>query len=173
MDNKLKYTIIGLASIGTAVIGRYLYVNFVRLKNWDFQYNGIIPKDVSFVNNKPKISGEVSITFLNKSDITATIKDIDVQAFAKGVRLGAVNRATPLTIMPSSGTNVVFGVNFDTDEIVNQWNVLLGTALQTKNIPLDFVGQFKMKVLGGWIKIPVKYSTTGKDLKKMYDTYYG
>jgi hypothetical protein len=50
---------------------------------------------------------------------------------------------------------------------------LVASALTTKDLPLDFVGTFKVKTLFGFTSIPVRFSTTGKELKSLYDTYYG
>lgn len=154
-------------------MGRYLFLNFIKLKAWDFSYNGLTIKDVSFVGNKPKVSAEVSITLINKSDFVAKIKDINIQVFSKEVRLGSVERPEELTIKAKGSSEVKFLINFNSDGLIDNWKLLAGTLLSTSNLPIDFVGQLKMNIAGIWTKVPIKYSTTGKDLKNMYETYYG
>jgi hypothetical protein len=40
------------------------------------------------------------------------------------------------------------------------------------DLPIDSIGVADVKSIFGWVKMPLKYSTSGKDLKELYDTYY-
>jgi len=173
MNKAVKYGIIATASTGLILLSRYMYKQIQEAKNWDFLMGKSYFGSIKLVNNKPVLKGSVEINFINKSDFKATIKDMDIQVFSKDIRIGSIQKPQVITILPKNSTLLVFDLTLDTNEIVDKWNVLLGTALTSKNIPLDFVGQFKVKMPWGFMKVPVKYSTTGKDLKKMYDTYYG
>jgi len=169
-----KSTIILLTggAVVAGLMGRYVYRNIVLAKDYDFKFNGFIPTGIRLTGDDPKISGKASLQFINKSDIKAVIKDINIQVFSKNVRLGAIEKPEVVSIAPKGFTTFNFDISFNPKSVVDNWRILTSTIINDKNIPMDFVGQLKVDTAFGFIKIPIKYSTTGKDLYALYQQYY-
>ena len=119
------------------------------------------------------MSDQTAIEFKNVSDLTVTIKDIDISVFTDDVQIGKVFQPDEITITPNGSTIVKFKLEFNAKNAIKGWSTLISEALKKKDLPMDFVGTFKTKTLFGWVNVPVKYSTTGKNLYQLYQTYYG
>lgn len=162
-----KILLITGATLAGAAIARYVYRNVLLANEWDFNVIG-------FRINKllPTAEGVVTLEFINKSNFSATIKDIDILAFTSGVKLGSIMEAKETTIAPNAKSPISFTINFDPKSLISGWRTIAANALTLKDIPMDFVGNFKIKTVFGWTKVPVRYSTSGKELKSLYDEYY-
>jgi LEA14-like dessication related protein len=115
----------------------------------------------------------VYLTFVNKSNFKAVIKDLDIKVFSSNAQIGSITEPQETTIEANGKSRVKLTLTFDPKAVFNNWKTLVASALTTKDLPLDFVGTFKVKTLFGFTSIPVRFSTTGKELKSLYDTYYG
>lgn len=174
MNNTGKYLLIGGASLIASGALFYVYKNIILAKEWDYRVEGFDVLSMKINTKDPKASGDLKLVFINKSSIKADLKDINIQVFSNGTRLGAIDEPGPLIIKGNGESPVKFGISFDAKALVKDWDKLLGTFLNTKDIPLDFVGTFRLRtLLGMYIKVPIKYSTTGKDMYKLYQQYYG
>lgn len=162
-----KILLITGATLAGAAIARYVYRNVLLANQWDFNVIG-------FRINRlvPTAEGVVTIDFINKSNFSAKIKDIDILAFTNKVKLGSIIEAKEITIAPNGKSPVTFTITFDPKSLISGWRTIAANALTLKDIPMDFVGNFKIKTMFGWTKVPVKYSTSGKELKSLYDEYY-
>ena len=78
-----------------------------------------------------------------------------------------------ITIAPNGSTNVKFKLEFSAGNAIKGWSTLIANALQKKDLPMDFIGTFKTKTLFGFLSVPVRYSTSGKNLYQLWKTYYG
>jgi LEA14-like dessication related protein len=121
----------------------------------------------------PQAKGVVYLTFINKSNFKAVIKDLDIKVFSTNAQIGSITEPQETTIEPNGKSRVKMTITFDPKAVFTNWRSLVASALTTKDLPLDFVGTFKVKTLFGFTSIPVRFSTTGKELKSLYDTYYG
>jgi len=162
-----KILLITGATLAGAAIARYVYRNVLLANEWDFNV-------IEFKINRlvPTAEGVVTLEFINKSNFTARIKDIDILAFTSGVKLGSIIESKETTIAPNAKSPVSFTITFDPKSLVSGWRSIAASALTLKDIPMDFVGNFKIKTIFGWTKVPVRYSTSGRELKSLYDEYY-
>ena len=157
----------GAGLAGIAVL-RYVYRNILLANQWDYSVDGFVLTQLT-----PQAQGVVYLTFINKSNFKAVIKDIDVKVFSNNAQIGAITEPNETNIEPNGKSKVKLTLSFDPKAVLNNWRSLIASALTTKDIPLDFVGTFKVKTLFGFTAIPIRFSTTGKELKSLYDTYYG
>jgi LEA14-like dessication related protein len=155
------------AGLGAVALTRYIYRNVLLANQWDFSVDGFMITQII-----PQAKGVVDLTFINKSNFSAVIKDIDVKVFSKTAQLGSISEPDETNIAPNGNSKVKLTLAFDPKSVLVNWKSILATALTTNDIPLDFVGTFKVKTSFGWSTIPIQYSTSGKELKSLYDTYY-
>ena len=163
--NKVLF-IVG-AGLAGATIARYIYRNVLLANQWDYSVDGFVLTQLT-----PQAQGVVYLTFINKSNFKAVVKDIDVKVFTNNAQIGSITEPNEINIEPNGNSKVKLTLSFDPKAVLNNWRSLIASALTTKDIPLDFVGTFKVKTLFGFTAIPIRFSTTGKELKSLYDTYY-
>jgi LEA14-like dessication related protein len=163
-----KVLLVAGAGIAGVAVLRYVYRNILLANQWDYSVDGFVLTQLT-----PQAQGVVYLTFINKSNFKAVIKDIDVKVFSNNAQIGAITEPNETNIEPNGKSKVKLTLSFDPKAVLNNWRSLIASALTTKDIPLDFVGTFKVKTLFGFTAIPIRFSTTGKELKSLYDTYYG
>ena len=163
-----KVLLVAGAGIAGVAVLRYVYRNILLANQWDYSVDGFVLTQLT-----PQAQGVVYLTFINKSNFKAVIKDIDVKVFSNNAQIGAITEPIETNIEPNGKSKVKLTLSFDPKAVLNNWRSLIASALTTKDIPLDFVGTFKVKTLFGFTAIPIRFSTTGKELKSLYDTYYG
>lgn len=170
--NTKKIAFLALGAVAAGLAGHFVVSNYRKATDFDFDFKGFIPTQADLFSANPKIAGRATMGILNKSDIKAEIKDIDIQVFSQGARLGSISQPG-LVVIPAKGTfNLTVEVSADPKSIADNWRTLLSTYIASKNIPMDFVGKLKVKTLLGFVKIPIRYSTSGKDLYDLYKKYY-
>jgi len=164
-----RILLISGATLGAAALARYLYRNILLANEWDYTLDGFrITKLI------PKVEGVVYLTFINKSNLTASIKDVDIKVFTTGnTPIGSINEPSEMKVEPNGKSRLQFVLSADPVAIAKNWRNLSASALTIKDIPLDFVGTFRLKTIFGWTKVPVRYSSTARELKSLYDEYYG
>jgi len=163
-----KVLLVTGATLAGVALARYIYRNVLLANQWDFSVDGFVLTQIT-----PQAQGVVYLTFINKSNFKAVIKDLNIKVFSSNAQIGSITEPNETTIEPNGTSRVKLTLSFDPKGVFNNWRTLLASALTTKDLPLDFVGTFKVKTLFGWSSIPVRYSTSGKELKSLYDTYYG
>lgn len=163
-----KILLITGASLAGVALARYIYRNVLLANEWDYSVDGFVLTQLT-----PQAQGVVYLTFINKSNFKASIKDVDIKVFSTNAQIGSITEPAETTIEPNGKSRVKLTLSFDPKAVFKNWKTLVASALTTKDLPLDFVGNFKVKTLFGWTSIPVRFSTTGKELKSLYDTYYG
>lgn len=163
-----KVLLITGASLAGVALARYIYRNVLLANQWDYSVDGFVLTKLT-----PQAQGVVFLTFINKSNFQAVIKDLDIKVFSSNAQIGSITEPQETTIEANGNSRVKMTLTFDPKAVFNNWRTLVASALTTKDLPLDFVGTFKVKTLFGFTSIPVRFSTTGKELKSLYDTYYG
>jgi len=166
--NAKKVLLISGASLFAVALGRYVYRNILLANKWDFFYKRF---EINQVYPSPIVT--VTIEFKNVSDLTVTIKDIDISVFTEDVQIGKVFQPEQVVIAPNGSTEVKFKLEFSAGNAIKGWSTLIANAIKNKDLPMDFVGTFKTKTLFGFLSVPVRYSTTGKNLYQLWKTYYG
>lgn len=163
--NKKWLIYIGGALVGAGLL-RYAYKNYVLATEWDYEVSGLQVKKL--------LPPEISFTFIliNKSTISAKLKSMDIRVFSSGVEIAKIYQPEVIEVAGNGKTAITVNVKLVDENIKKDFLKIAGVALQSKDIPLDFVGNMRLLTPFGWAKIPVKYSTTGKELYELYQTYY-
>ena len=107
MDAK-KVLLISGASLFAVALGRYVYRNVLLANKWDFNYKGF---EINQLYPSPIITA--IIEFKNVSDLTVTIKDIDISVFTDDVQIGKVYQPEEITIAPNGSSIVKFKLEFN------------------------------------------------------------
>jgi len=168
MKNKSLYLIGGVAI--TAILGRIVYKNLYLAGQWDFRMGTFALKTL-----KP-LTITQTIDFINKSNIKVKVKDIQITALTNGVKIGEINAPeeqeiegkgfSPFTI------TYVLNPNLGDQKVKDALTKSVASYLNTKDIPVDFIGRVKVKTLFGYTEIPIRYSSTGKNLYQIWYEYY-
>ena len=101
--NAKKVLLVTGASLFAVALGRYVYRNILLANKWDFFYKGF---EINQIYPSPIVT--TIIEFKNVSDLTVTIKDIDIAVFTEDVQIGKVFQPDTITIAPNGSTNVKF-----------------------------------------------------------------
>ena len=165
--NTRKILLWGGAGLATATLMRYIYKNAVLATKWDYSVD-----DFKMVEFTPRLKGNFYFTIENKSSFQATIKDIDLKVFSQGKQLSSIYQTGPYMVAADGKTKIFVTIDVKPEDIWKNARVLLAQFIAKKDIDLDFVGTMKLKTPFGWIKIPIKYSDTGKNLYLLYKEYY-
>lgn len=167
MNNLSKGLLIVGGGLASYALLNYAYKNVILVGKLDYSI-----VNVQITKLLPTIEGFASIVIKNKSQIGVDVRNVDLKLFLDNVEMGSVLQTKPTSIKPD-GQSIIKGyVRIEAKNIVDNAKQLFSTIKTTSDIPVDLVGNLEIKSILGWVKIPVKYSTTGKDLKALYDEYY-
>ncbi len=167
MDKVAKTLLLIGGGVASYAILRYAYKTISLAQKMEVGYEGFIIKSIT-----PELSGVVTLYIKNVSDLTLTIKNVDVKLFAGNVEVGSLTQSQELSILPNKKSLLRLNININYDSVKEGFGQIKGIISDTGNLPIDVVGVLDLKSIFGWIKMPIKYSTTGKDLKALYDQYY-
>lgn len=162
-----KILLIGGIGLGTATLLRYLYKNVQLAGKWDYSVD-----DFKMIEFTPRLKGNFHFTLINKSAFTAQIKDIDLKVFTEDKQLSSIYQAGPYTIAPDGKTKIFVTIDVKPSDVFNNWRTIVAQLVAKSDVKLDFVGTMKLKTPFGWMKIPIRYSDTGKNLYLLYKEYY-
>ena len=168
MNTSSKILIAIGGGLGAFALGRYVYKTIILANKWDFEFVSITPTGVY-----PTLDGDLVMKIINVSDVRLDIRNIDLKVFSAGVLIGQIQNPNELFISPNANSLITVKLK------VNYKNLLsaLGSAYKAirtiKDVPIDIVGTLELKGFLGWNKLPITYSTSGKELKELYDENYG
>jgi hypothetical protein len=160
----LLFTGMGLAG---ATLLRYLYKNVMLAQQWDYGVD-----DFKLVSVTPNLKANMHFTILNRSAFKAIIKDIDMVVLSQGKELSKIYQTGPYTINPDGQTKIFITIDVKPENVFNNWRTIASQLIAKQDIELDFVGNFKLKTPFGWVKVPIRFSNTGKELYSLYKQYY-
>ena len=167
MNNLSKGLLIVGGGLASYALLNYAYKNVILVGKLDYSI-----VNVQITKLLPTIEGFASIVIKNKSQIGVDVRNVDLKLFLDNVEMGSVLQTKPTSIKPYGQSIIIGYVRIEAKNIVDNAKQLFSTIKTTSDIPVDLVGNLEIKSILGWVKIPVKYSTTGKDLKALYDEYY-
>ena len=165
--NIRKVLLVGGAGLAGATLLRYLYKNVTLAQKWDYAVD-----DFKLVQVTPRLKANWHFSIINKSAFSAIVKDIDIKVFSEGKELSQIYQTGPYTIQADGKTKIFVTIDIKPEAVFNNWRVLLGQVISKGDIELDFIGNMKLKTPVGWMKIPIRFSNTGKNLYKLYKEYY-
>ncbi len=91
---------------------------------------------------------------------------------SNGKKLANIVQEGPYTIQADGKTSIFVTIDVMPDKIFDNWRVLLAQLIATKDIELNFVGQMKLQTPFGFVKVPIQFSNSGKNLYSLYKEYY-
>ena len=165
--NVRKALLIGGAGLAGATLLRYLYKNVMLAQKWDFFVD-----DFKLVQVTPRLKANWHFSIVNKSAFSAVIKDIDIKVFSQDKELSKIYQEGPYTIQADGKTKIFVTIDVKPEAVFSNWRTLLSQVVAKGDIELDFIGNMKLKTPVGWMKIPIRFSDTGKNLYKLYKEYY-
>lgn len=168
MKPDVKKILIATAATGAVIaIGRYV-VNQIRLaQKWDYEVTGFEVKSFN------PVSFAFKFAIINKSSIKTEIKDIDITVFTDNkVLLGKINKRGPIIIDPDGKSPMDVLITIDPKNLQKNLIAILQTVGKKMDIPMDFVGQAKVFTGFFWLKVPIMFSTSGKQLMELYRETY-
>jgi hypothetical protein len=162
MDKKTIFkTLLFLGGAGLVVgIGRYIVRQGRLLKEWDFKVDKfrlktIMPLSVAF-----------DFIFINKSAVQAEIKNIKINVFTdSNAKIGTITKAGPLIINADAESPLSVDITVDGKDIKKETVVAVTRAvLDKKDLPLYFIGTAQLRAGFGWVTLPIKSNSSGKEL---------
>lgn len=161
--NKLRpYLILG----GIGVIGYALYRYYLRqinfLKDITYQVIGLNIRSIS----ASQVSLDVTTRIYNASNVEAVVKEMYLDFFVNGVRVGNVNEVKDILILPSKTTDISFNFAFNPRLIGKNVVDILSQSVSAKDVVFDIKGYIRVKSAFITTSIPFEYQNNLKSLLK-------
>lgn len=162
--------LIGTSVLVAAVAIRAIYKNIILAGQWDFKMGKFR------VNSFSPLSVTQTIEFINQSNLKVTVRNVDVTALTNGVRIGTIKDPKEQTIAGKGiypfDITYVLNPNLGEKKVQDAITQAVESYIKTKDIPVDFVGTIDVKTPFGFTSIPIRYSSTGKNLYQLWYDYY-
>lgn len=158
---KALYIVGGLGLIGYALYRYYLkQIDF--LKDITYQVIGLKLLSVS----ASQVSMDITTRIYNASNVEATVKEMYLDFFINGIKVGSVNEVKDILILPAQSTDVTFNFKFN-PRILGQ-NILdiVSLSVGSKDVVFDAKGFVKVKSSFIATTIPFEYSNNLKSILK-------
>lgn len=161
--NKVRpYLILG----GIGVIGYALYRYYMRqinfLKDITYQVVGLNVRSIT----ANQISLDITTRIFNASNVEAVVKEMYLDFFINGVRVGNVNEVKDIVILPSKTTDVTFNFAFNPRLIGKNIIDILSQSVSSKDLIFDVKGYIRVKSSFITTSIPFEYQNNLKSLLK-------
>jgi LEA14-like dessication related protein len=164
-----KLLIIGGATIIAAVGLRTLYKNIYLAGQWDFNMGTF-----NLEGTKPFTISQ-TIEFINKSNLKIDIRNVNLGVFTNGARIGTIKEPAEQIIsgkgISKFKVNYVLNPSLNNQKTTEAISKAVASYLQTKDIPIDFVGYMEVKTPFGFTQVPIRWSSTGKNLYNLWYQY--
>jgi len=151
----------GLAVIGYALFRYYKQqINF--LKDITYQVVGLKVVKLGIDN----ISLDITNRIYNASNVEATIKEMYLDFTINGVKVGNINEAKDIVILPAKTSDATYRFSFDPRLVLGNLVNLISLTIAAKDMTFEAKGY--VKVESGFIKttIPFEYKNNFKSLIK-------
>lgn len=149
---------------GMGIIGYSLYKYYRKQLDFikDITYKVIGVKIVSISKNL--VSLDITAQIYNASNVEATVKQMYLDFFVNGVRVGNINEVKDILILPLKSTNVTFNFSFSPSLIGKNVAEILTATLGIKDIILDIKGFIKVRSAFIGATVPFEYQNNLKSL---------
>jgi LEA14-like dessication related protein len=150
--NKLKpiALIAGLGLIGFAIY-RYYQRQLKFLEDITYKVIGLQIKKFTLQS----VSLDITTQIFNASNIEATVKEMYLDAYINGVKVGNVNEVKDILILPQKSSIVTFNFTFDPRIIGKNIVDIITGSLASKDLVFDVKGY--MKVKSGFLTLPLPF----------------
>jgi LEA14-like dessication related protein len=149
---------------GAAVIGYSLYRYYLRqitfLKDITYEVIGVKLKSIT----ASSVSMDLTTRIYNASNVEATVKEMYLDFFINGIKVGNVNEVKDILIQPSKTTDISFNFAFNPRLIGKNILDLISLSLQAKDLIFDIKGYIKVKSSFLTPTIPFEYQNNLKTI---------
>lgn len=149
---------------GVGVIGYSLYRYYMKqltfLQDITYQVIGFKIKSISTSN----LSFDITTRIYNASNVEATIKEMFLDVFINGIKVGNVNEVKDLLILPSKTTDVSFNISFNPRLIGKNIKDLITLTFEAKDLNIELKGYIKVKSSFLTPTIPFEYQNNLKSI---------
>jgi hypothetical protein len=161
MNAKKTLLILGGGLAGAAII-RYVYRNLLLAKDWDYSVD-----QFRLVEVIPNLKANMYFTIINKSNFKALVKDIKIDVFTKGKKIGEIRQPKLIEINADGNTPLYVSISGNMQSLFDNWREITAQIILKKDVELDFIGSMKAKTPFGWSTIEIEFSNTGKKLYEL------
>lgn len=163
---RLPLILLGLAG---AVGGFYLYEQFNIAKNFTYRIIGFSVGSVDAEHINILVGFELN----NASNFSVNVSQVFLNGYLQGVYAGYIQNNFNI-IIPANGVgNIQLTITLLNKQLLSNIASVIGGLGNLANYDIDIIGYAKLKTFLFPIKIPIKYSTTGKDLTNLYREAFG
>lgn len=159
--NKLRPVLI---FSGVAIIGYALYKYYQKqigfLKDVTYDIIGLRVKKVSLT----EVSLDITTRVYNASNVEATVKEMYLDVFVNGIRVGNINEIKDILVLPQRSTDVSFNFAFNPTIIGKNIVDLATFTIGAKDVVIDVKGYIKVKSSFIQTVIPFEYNNNLKSL---------
>jgi LEA14-like dessication related protein len=161
MNVKKTLLILGGGLAGATLV-RYIYRNVQLAKQWDYSVDNF-----KLVEVTPNLKANMYFTIINKSNFKASVKDIKIDVFTKGKKIGEIRQSKLIDIKADGKTPLYVSISGNLQSLFKNWRDIVAQILLKKDVELDFIGDMKAKSPFGWSTIKIAFSNTGKKLYEL------
>ena len=155
-----------LVIAGMGLIGYSLYRYYRKqldfLKDITYKVTGVKIVSVS----KNLISLDITAQIYNASNVEATVKQMYLDFFINGVRVGNINEVKDIKILPLKSSLVSFNFSFSPSLIGKNVAEIVTATLGVKDLIFDIKGFVKVRSAFVGATIPFEYQNNLKTLLK-------
>jgi hypothetical protein len=154
--------------LGAFALSRYVYKTVVLANQWDFEFVSITPTGIY-----PSLDGELVMKIINVSNVRLDMRNINFDVFSAGVKIGQIVNPKEINIAPNGNSFINVKLKVEYKNLLKALGSSYQAVKTLKDVPIDIRGTLELKGFLGWTTLPITYSTSGKELKAMYDESNG
>lgn len=159
---KIGYIIIALGGLTFAF---YLYEQYNLVKKFSYKITGSSVKSASMSS----VVITVGFSITNLSDFSAHLTNVDLKGYFNNILSGYITNDLDI-IIPAKGTGQVqVDLTILPAQITPNLLNILTTITGGNNLNLNLTGTITVKTQFFPLKLPVSFSTSGKELVSLYN----
>lgn len=163
---RLPLVLLGAAGL---VGGVYLYEQVNIAKKFTYRIIGFSVGNVNADNIQLLVGFELN----NASSFSVKVSEVLIYGYLQGVYAGNITNNSEI-IIPANGVgNIQLTITLINKQLLTNIASIVGSLGNLSTYDIDLIGYFKVKTFLFPIKIPIRYSTTGKNLVNLYTQAFG
>lgn len=160
MKNLKPFLVVGGLGVIFYALYRYYNQQVSFLKDITYQVKGLRVK--SFKKNA--VSLDITAQIYNASNVEAVVKEIYLDAFVNGIKVGNVNEVKDIQILPSQSSIISFNFTFNPTIIGKNIVDLISLSVAAKDINFQLNGFIKVKSGFLTATLPFQYQNNLKSI---------
>jgi len=151
---------------GLGIIGFALYRYYTKqigfLKDITYQVIGLKVRSIT-VN---QVSLDITTRIFNASNVDATIKEMFLDVFVNGVKVGNVTEVKDIVVLPSRTTDISFNFAFNPRIIGQNLLDIISLSVAAKDMLFELRGYIRVQSSFLTTSLPFEYQNNFKSLIK-------